>query len=92
MLSETKLDKLTKTLGRCIIEDLNTQPSDILKNTVVGAEYSMKAAKDELESNPRYAAIKEQLADLSAGLKEVNKRQRAIIQYALHLMEEKGAQ
>lgn len=91
MLSEKKLDKLHKALGQSTIDELNAQPAEILKNTIVASEYAMKAAKDELESNPRYEAIKEQLADLSAGMKEVNKRQRAIIQYALHCLDEKGS-
>ena len=91
-MKENKLDKLQKSLGKSTIDDLNNKSPVDLKNTIVDAESSMKAAKEELESNPRYEAMKESLSDLSAGMKEVNKRQRAIIQYSLYRLEESGKQ
>ncbi len=89
-MNNSKLEKLIKSLGRSTTEDLDKMTVDELRNTIVHAESSMKQAKEELEDNPRFAAMKESLSDLSAGMREVNKRQRAIIQYALLKLEENG--
>jgi hypothetical protein len=91
MMNDKKLDKLERTLGKDTIADLNAVPVDMLKAHIVASEQSMKAAKEELEANPQYQELRENLKALSQGLREVNTRQRAIIQYCLHLIEEKGS-
>lgn len=90
MISDKKLAKIEKALGKETVDSLGAGQPDELKITIVKAEQAMKEAKEELEANTKYQEIKEGLKALSEGMKEVNKRQRAVIEYCLHLLEEKG--
>ena len=54
------------------------------------ATKSIKQAKEELDATQEYQQLKADKSDLEGGLRDVKKRQNAIIQYSLHLMEEKG--
>lgn len=82
-----KIEKLEQKLGKATVAEMASLPSPELEQVIITAEKSMKLAKDELEANPKYQELKENLSALSQGLKEVNSRQRAKIQYALHLLE-----
>lgn len=88
MLSDKKLEKISKILGKDTIDSLNAQSVAELKNSIYVAEASIKDAVDELEANPKFQEIKESLKAISEGMKEVKKRQKAITQYSLHLLEE----
>jgi hypothetical protein len=90
MLKDKQLDKISNILGLELINEINALDSDSLKNQIVQAETAMKDAKQELEANPKYEEIKEQLKAITAGLKEVRKFQNAKIAYALDLLESKG--
>ena len=90
MLTEKKHEKLNKLLGKETIQDLEGLDPSGLKARIAKAEGAIKAVQDELQANPEYVAMKEALSALSAGLKEVTKRQKGITQYSLHLLEEKG--
>ena len=92
MLTEKKLAKIEKALGKEGMADIESQAVDVLKNTVVAAEHAIMEAQRELEANPAYVELKESLKALSEGLRDVKKRQRAIIEYALSILEEKGQQ
>lgn len=89
MLSEKKLKKIDKELGETI-KELDALNLDALDQRIVGANQSIKQVTDELEANPKFQELKQNLKDISEGLKEVKKRQNAIIQYSLHRIEEKG--
>lgn len=90
MLKDKQLDKIGNILGLELIYEMNALDSDSLKNQIVQAETAMKTIKQELEANPKYEEIKEQLKAITAGLKEVRKFQNAKIAYALDLLESKG--
>jgi len=90
MLSEKKMAKLEKILGRERLGELEALSVDDLKNKVVAAESAIKFAQNELESNPKFQELKENLKALSEGMKEVKKHQKAVIDYAISLLEDKG--
>jgi DNA-binding transcriptional regulator GbsR (MarR family) len=90
MLSDKKLKRISKVLGKEELEDFNSAEFSKLEDSILQAVSSIKEAEDELEANPKYQELKENLKALSAGLKEVKKRQNAIISFCSHLMEEKG--
>ncbi len=90
MLSDKKLERIEKILGKDHAADLQNQVFEELKNSIMYACEAIKTAEDELEANPKYQEIKESMKALREGLTEVKKRQNAIVQYSLHLLEEKG--
>lgn len=90
MLSDSKLQRIQKLLGPETISNLDAMDSLDLRDRVVAADAAIKQASDELEANPIYQELKENLKALSSGLSEVKKRQNAVVQYSLHLLEEKG--
>jgi len=87
MSRDKKLDKITKLLGSDLMQELNSLSSSDLKEKIIVAESMLKVAREELEANPNFQRLKDDLKDLSAGLREVNKRQKAIIDYALSVLE-----
>lgn len=92
MLSDKKLVKIEKVLGKEIMGELEALAVENLKNRIVSAEQAMHAASSELEANPKFQELKESLKALSEGLSEVKRHQKAIIQYSLSLLEDKGAE
>jgi len=91
MINSKKLEKIEKVLGKEVASELEAQDLEALKHTIVAAESAMKTAFEELEANPLYQSIKENLKDITAGMKDVRKFQNAKIQLALHLLESKGS-
>ena len=90
-MDDKRLEKLEKILGLETVKELEalTVRSD-LEDKIVVANQSMQLAEDELEANPKYQELKESLKALNAGKREVDKRQRAIIKFCLHLIESRG--
>lgn len=89
-MTDKKLAKIEKELGKEFMAELEAQDVSGLHARIVNAESAMKVASDELEANENYQRLKEDLKLLSQGLREVNKRQKAIIEYVLSLLEGKG--
>jgi len=89
MISEKKLNKIVKALGETA-KELETLGEVALKEKIAHAASSIKQAEEELEANPSYQEIKENLKALTEGMKEVRKRQSAIIHYCLHILEGAG--
>lgn len=85
-----KLEKIMQKLGKDTVEEMESMSETELKETIVQAEQSQKAAKAELERNPEYVRAKNDMNAFKVGLNEVNARQKAKIAFALHLLEEKG--
>lgn len=90
MMSDKKLEKIEKLLGEDKIGFLNNASNEDLKASITNAAQSIKATQEELEANPVYQDLKENLKAASEGLREVKKRQNAIIQYSLHVLEGKS--
>lgn len=88
-MTDKRLAKLEKILG-LQIDELQGLDDAALKNAIVTAETAMKQARDELEANPKYQELKENLKALSAGLKDVKKHQNAVIEFSLHILEGRG--
>lgn len=88
MLNDKKLQRIQKILGETI-QELDAAATESLKTSIVTADASIKQASDELEANPKFQEIKANLKAIGEGLREVKKRQNAIIQYSLHLLEER---
>lgn len=83
-------DKVVDAIGPDTKQEMDSEQSEQLRSRIISAETAMKQVQEELESNPKYQELKEQLSALTQGKKEVNKRQKAIIAYALRLLEEKS--
>lgn len=83
-----RLEKAMDLLGTDKIQEMESMPKESLKQLIVQANDSMKQAQEEMENNPKYVEAKERLSDLSAGKKEVDKRQKAIILVALTLLNQ----
>lgn len=86
----SKLDKAVKHLGPKRVEELEALNPGELEQHIVQAEKSMSAAHEELEANPKYQDLKEQLSACTQGKKDVNKQQKAVISVCLALLESKG--
>ena len=84
------LDKYEKALGKDTVNEMNSMSEEQLKQVIVQASSAMKQVKDELEASPEYQALKANLSALTQGKKDVDKRQKARIGYALVRLEEKG--
>ena len=89
-MSPNKFEKLLKSLSPDTVKELEALNVEELKNKLVGAEQAINQAIDELEANEEYQELLESVKAMQAGMKEVKKRQNAIIQFSLHLMESKG--
>jgi hypothetical protein len=81
------IDKICKILGDETTIEMGALSDEDIKQRIIAANSAMKQVRDELEANPKYQDIKEDLKALTAGKKEVDKRQKAVIAYALHLLE-----
>ncbi len=80
-----KLDRLTPTAIEEIIQAPN--PAGLHK-VVSDSEASLAKATKERDANPEYQKAKQACADLSAGLREVRKFQKAKAALALAILGE----
>lgn len=92
MLSDKKLERIEKILGQDMVVEINASLTEDLMRGIANASGAIKLAEDELEANPKYQEVKESMKALRESLTDVKKRQNAIIQYSLHLLEEKVQQ
>lgn len=83
-----KLDKIAKELGQDTLDTINAYDLYKLKDTIAYSEQAILHTTNERNANPHYVAAKLAVKDLSEGLKEVKKRQTAIIQYCLRRIQE----
>lgn len=90
MLTDKKLARIEKTLGKEIMEELSARGPEGLEASIAASAGAIKESEDALEANPKFLELKESLKACSEGLREVKKFQNAKIQYSLHLLEEKG--
>lgn len=81
-----KVTKAYETLGTDTVKEMEAMGPDDLKKRVVEANEAMRSASDELEANPNYDKLREDLKALTQGKRDLDKRQRAIILVALSLL------
>lgn len=86
-----KYERAVKNLGPESVKELEELSVDGLKQVVVAAEQIMKEASDELEANPKYQELKENIKAIQASKKEINVKQKSKIVVALELLATKGA-
>jgi DNA-binding transcriptional regulator GbsR (MarR family) len=78
-----KIEKIIKELGQDFLDELDALSPEDVKNRIVSAGQAIKTAKDELEANPNYQELKENIKALRSGFSAVKKRQNAITDYLL---------
>lgn len=83
-------DKVVSAIGQLTKDEMDSMDESQLRTRIVQANQAMKETQEELDNNERYQQIKESKKVLEQGKNEVNKRQKAIIQYALRRMDEMG--
>lgn len=88
----TKVERAMDKLSSDDVKELEAMPPEQLSSRIVAANEAMRQVAEELDNNSAYQRVKEDKAALEAGKKEVNKRQKAIIEVCLHLRNERGAQ
>lgn len=82
--------KLEKVLGQDLMSEMSGESTESLKARIVNANQAMETVKQELEANVKYQELKEQVKAATAGLRDVNKFQKAVIKHALSLLESRG--
>lgn len=85
-----KIEKALKNLDQETVNELGALDAEGLKQKIVQSSQSVDQAEKELEANPDYINLKESLKAVTAGLKEVKKRQNSIITVCLANLEDKG--
>lgn len=90
MLSDKKAEKIHKALGKEQIVELEAMDENALKSTITQAQEAIKSATEAVEASPKYQELKDSLSLFNKSLSELKRRQNAITQYNLHLLEEKG--
>lgn len=85
-----RTEKEIKALGKDTLEEMEAMTDTELKQVIVDANTAMKQVKEELESNEKYIDLKQRLADVTQGKKDVDKRQKARIAYSLRSLEARG--
>lgn len=86
-----KLAKAIGTDGEELLSLLEATDVEGLNKRIAQANQAISDTKAELEENEAYREAKDTTKLLSSGLKEVRKRQNAIIKVCLQLRKDKGA-
>lgn len=89
-MNEKNVNLARKNIGPDTVQEMDKMDESALRGVIVQAEMSMLEVKEELEGSSEYIKTKADLDFLSSAKKEVDKRQKAKIQYALHRLEERG--
>lgn len=84
------LDKVLGALGENTKDEMDAMDEAHLRNVIVMANAAMEQVIEELDANVKYQEIKESKSAMEAGKKEVDKRQKAKIAYALYLMSQRA--
>jgi len=84
------MKKALKLLDDGTIEVLQGMDNNELRDLIVQAEQSILDTKEELEKNPKYQELKENLKALRSGFTEVKNRQQAKILFSLVRLGEIG--
>lgn len=90
-MKEKKMKKILKNLPSGMKDELYAFAIEKLKERVLESETILTKNKEDMENDEDLSNAKELVKDLSADYKDVEKSQRAIIEYSLYLLSEKGA-
>lgn len=88
------MQKLAKKIGpdgEDVVRELEAMEVADLNKRIAQANQAISDTKAELDDNEAYIEVKENAKAMSAGFREVKKRQNAIIAVAVQLRKERGA-
>lgn len=89
----TEMQKLAKAIGddgESIIQELEASDAEGLDKRIAVSTESMADTKRKLNETPEYIQVKNDKKLLESGLREVNKRQNAIIKVCLQMRRDRG--
>ncbi len=89
-MTDKKYEKIVKILGPELVAELNSLDKEALSAVIVTAAQAMEQVQKELDDNAAYQALKESKSDMEAGLKGVNKFQKAKVAIAIDRLRELG--
>lgn len=84
------IKKIIAKLPTGFAEDCAGMNADQLRAEVIRAETSLKWVNQDMKADEKYQGARELAKDLGAAYREANTCQRAKIDYALHVLEERG--
>lgn len=90
----TDLQKIARKIGddgEDILRELEAMDTPSLEKRIAQANQSIAVIKAELDKNENYVSAKGTVSLLGSGLREVKKRQNAIISVAVKLRQDRGA-
>lgn len=82
-----KINKMVALIGEEVIKDLEAMDKQALNQAIANANAAMAQVQEELDANTVYQELKASKTAAESGKREVNKRQKEIIAYALRLLE-----
>lgn len=82
--------KIIAKLPAGFAEDCASFTGNDLRAEIIRAETSLRTVEQEMKADEKLTGARELVKDLSAAYNEAKKAQRAKIQYALHVLEERG--
>ncbi len=88
------LQKMAKKIGddwEDMLKELEAMDVVSLNKRIAQANQAISDTKAELNTNPAYTEAKETTKLLGSGLREVRKRQNAVIAVSVQLRKDKGA-
>lgn len=91
----TEMQKLAKKIGddgEDVIAELEAMSVPDLNKRIAQANAAISDTKAKLDINEEYVSAKADVSLLSSGLREVKKRQNAIIAVSIQLRKDKGEQ
>ena len=91
---QTEMQKLAKKIGPDgddVVAELEAADVEALNKRIAQANTAISDTKAELEENENYVEASNTKKLLSSGLRDVKKRQNAIIEVAVSLRKSKGA-
>lgn len=91
---QSELEKLATKIGsdgEDVVRELEGMSVEDLNRRIAQANQAIAEAKSELDQNENYTKAKENVKLLSSGMREVRKRQNAIIAVAVQFRRDKGA-
>ena len=89
-MNEKLIKKLTKALGQDTLNDMRGLSIETLDGLIVSSAKEIEETREELEANPSFQKVKEDMKYLRSGLAEVKKLNNARIQAAIMLLSERG--
>ena len=84
---------IKKIIGRLptgFAEEAAGMNADALRAEIIKAETSLRTVAQEMKANEKLTGARELVKDFMAPYNDVKKAQRAKIDYALHVLEERG--